>query len=62
LVVECPSLCPENVINPIATTSSIPQLSIDKFQMETVNHIHSSSERVPYNPQLDTIITLEPDK
>ncbi|CAF4126724.1 unnamed protein product [Adineta steineri] len=62
LVVECPSLCLQNVMNPIATTPSIPQLSTNKFQTETVNHIHSSSERVQYNPQLDTIITLEPDK
>ncbi|CAF1496127.1 unnamed protein product, partial [Adineta steineri] len=62
LVVECPSLCLQNVMNPIATTSSIPQLSTDKFQSETANQIHSSSEPVQYNPQLDTIITLEPDK
>ncbi|CAF1522279.1 unnamed protein product [Adineta steineri] len=62
LVVECPPLCPENAMNPITTTSSIPQLSTDKFQTEPANQIHSSSERVHYNPQLDTIITLEPDK
>ncbi|CAF1369282.1 unnamed protein product, partial [Adineta steineri] len=63
LVVECPSLCPENIINPIATTpSSTIQLSMDEFQSEMANQIHSSSEPVQYNPQLDTIITLEPNK
>ncbi|CAF1349276.1 unnamed protein product [Adineta steineri] len=63
LVVECPSLCPENVINPIATTpSSTIQLSMDEFQSEMANQIHSSSEPVQYNPQSDTIITLEPNK
>ncbi|CAF1207710.1 unnamed protein product [Adineta steineri] len=49
LHIECPPLCPKNPMNPIATTSSIPQLSTDKFQSEIANQIHSSSEPVQYN-------------
>ncbi|CAF4264942.1 unnamed protein product, partial [Adineta steineri] len=63
LIAECPSLCQKKPINPIATTpSSTIQLSMDEFQSEMANQIHSSSEPVQYNPQLDTIITLEPNK
>ncbi|CAF3665698.1 unnamed protein product, partial [Adineta steineri] len=63
LIAECPSLCQKKPINPIATTpSSTIQLSRDEFQSEMANQIHSSSEPVQYNPQLDTIITLEPNK
>ncbi|CAF1115075.1 unnamed protein product [Adineta steineri] len=45
------SVCQKNDINP--TTSTIP---------EVIDRTHNPSESIHYNPQLNTIITLEPNK